>query len=350
MKINKKIRYTTYYLAPFVFNTLFAVVMWSLCTERTLPFTALVWFLLVVCNMIWAHFTLNPSKGELQTPFLAVCSHWYGYTMVLLAQQPTPVIRFNEWIIGIATFFSSIVLFIVCTIASNWRKHNPYADFSVKSIGKAPRRIVIAVVLLPLLFGLANCAYEAYYRNQPYKQADAFKRVFYFRADAAKPLGKNESNQYLYSLDGFSEKDFVYVHLGDGLGNPSEKGVIYQRSDTKLEWKDFTPKSLSVVLDGKRIVIRDTKVLESLVDHIGDNSNRLLKPNTEKPERIILSAGEGEWLEDTGNAALYFDLPCNLYMMPIIEIAKDKRVFLQFARESEYYYYDVTHILGEYLL
>ena len=359
MKKKMRIQYIAYYLAPFVFNTLLVYAMWIARQKVSVWLGAVVWLLMVVCNEIWAHFTLNSFNGDISTPFLSVLSYWYGHAMLWLVLMSStfslliPSQPLGSFAVGMfLSIFSgdlvvsSIVLFIVCAISSNWRKRNKDADYSPKVIGKAPRCIVAVVVIIPLLCCLVPRVVAEYHLNRPYTQTADFERWYCFRADAGMPLGKNENNQRLSTLDGLSQTEFVYVHIDNGL-KANEKGVIYKSSDAKQSWEDFPIKSLSVAIEDKRTVIEDKETLRSLVSYVLDDANRLTNPNVDVVDSLELWETHGEWLGDTGNASLYFDFPCNLYRMFHMEITKDNRVTLAFSL-NDMYYYDVTHILGEY--
>lgn len=210
-----------------------------------------------------------------------------------------------------------------------------------KHLGKI---ICIAVpIILILAFAgiiaveLKSCEPENYY-YQGMTDPEEWVELVGYEGKPNKYLGHrpNDALSILYSLNGLSEKEFVYArgHSPIGFGN-NEYTIILAAPEAEEPLKTLNIKKLVIVQnDESSVLVQDKAVLNSLTDY-------------------LRCAGEAVPFTDSFmidyNAVVYFDVECDLTLSCTLKVNDDKTVYLVYYnyKEYDYYFYDVTEVLGD---
>lgn len=196
--------------------------------------------------------------------------------------------------------------------------------------------ILILAFAVVIAVELKSCEPENYY-YQGMSDHEEWVELVDYEGKPNKYLGHrpNDALSLLYSLNGLSEKEFVYArgHSPIGFGN-NEYTIILAAPEAEEPLKTLNIKKLVIVQNDEiSFSVEDKVVLNSLTDY-------------------LRCAGEAVPFTDSFmidyNAAVYFDVECDLTLSCTLKVNDDKSVYLIYynSKEYGYYCYDVTEVLS----
>lgn len=158
-----------------------------------------------------------------------------------------------------------------------------------------------------------------------------------YEGNPNKYLGHRPNDIFclLYSLNGLSEKEFVYAkgHSPIGFGN-NEYTIILAAPEAEEPLKTLNIKKLVIVQnDENSVSVEDKAVLNSLTDYLSYSAEAV-------PFTDLFTIHH--------NTTVYFDVECDLTLSCAIKVNDDRTVYLIYynSKEYGYYCYDVTEVLS----
>lgn len=197
--------------------------------------------------------------------------------------------------------------------------------------------ILILAFAVVISVELKSCEPENYY-YQGMSNHEEWVELVDYEGKPNKYLGHrpNDALSLLYSLNGLSEKEFVYAkgHSPIGFGN-NEYTIILAAPEAEEPLKALNIKKLVIVQNYESSVsVEDKAVLNSLTDYLRCSGEAV--PFTDS------------FMIDY-NATVYFDVECDLTLSCALKVNDDRTVYLVYYNSKEYGYcfYDVTEVLGD---
>ncbi len=342
-----KYQRTTYYISLFLLKTFAIFVIWHLNQIKTANIIVVV---LVLCDAVWAW--LNPEHSTFSTAILVAVTWMYACAIrVFLLTSPLP----SEILVAVWLCTAGAFVGFWLSLLTASKRIRLFEDYKRSKDSK--QRICALLLVVPL------CGVIVFSCIRGRKIDRAFENNVLVNYHCDVQLRRNDIPDTfrtvdvgkrshlrtrelltLYQIDGLDPNHFLFAtrYTDFWENNSVTRIIMHPDAREPLEW--LMPKAL-LSNDGVTIVA-DIETLKQFCQFVSNPQNGTPTPNKLESDDDPYSG----WVT-YHNIRMQFDLPHTIYWHALYEIQDGKVILYAHHHGTDTdYAYDVTHILGEYLL
>lgn len=297
----------------------------------------------LVTWFLWARLTPCRRKWDILAPIAAAVCPLYLWWLFCLYDEL--FVLFLLYPANLFLIVPTVIIFVVTFFASStYFRANTTKQVKKSSTRKGVFLRVIAVVAGCTLLAIPPACVATVSTHPQLNPEYAENVLAYYRAehgDIVKTRAADGTN--LYELEGLSTEEFLgtnRITLWDGavpqvIMHPSVQEPLFTFPLRSLRFAHY---------EQEDVAITDAQTLSAFRAFILDENNGIAIPSSgEYSTHTVMT--------DDNCVQLFFDVPCNMYWFADCDIQDGKvMVYGRLHKSEKAYAYDVTHILGEYLL